>query len=691
MTRTPITFRTAAALALLLAVGLAACSGGGSPGDGGAGTPAEQPGVFRTLATWAGSPDPGGPGHRDGIGTAARFELPHGLAGGADGSLWVSEPEFNRVRHIDAQGEVRTVLDAAALAPRTDAEGRLVSYGSPQAVAAGPSGELFVAVLQATEARQERRWAVLRLTRGAVSVVVAQPGQVTIAGDSVPALALDRQGRLYVGDQRCAIWRSDGEVLSTTRPRGAVLVHASDPANPGRPCSDAWQSHGITRLVLDSEDRVLFTLRSGELQRIEPDGRLTTLGRASGVAFGCHSMAFDRSGRLLLTGGTSALVQLDAAGGEQVVAGSAQQPGWFDGPAASARFDALCAVAIDREGRTVLVDRHQHTVRRIAADGAVSTVAGLALQAGHRDGTGKDALFGSVSSIGPGQSGDVLVADARNQVVRRVDSRQRVSTLAGVPGEAASLPPADGPVATTRLYHPSRALLAADGSLWIAEGGFLRVLGTNGMLRTVDAGAPDFVLAMAQDDAGHVVAVWGGGGGLTSAGGRRPIHHRFARYSTQAPQGAPERLDLATTDELAGRLQGAFRHVSGLCRLPDGSFAYAQGHAVLRRGADGTVTVLAGSPDQTGSNDGPALTARFDSPNGLACDPAGGVYVADTGNHTVRYVDAQRSVRTVLGTPGRAGHRVGTLPGELNLPSSLALVPGALVVSTGQGLVRAGF
>jgi hypothetical protein len=45
----------------------------------------------------------------------------------------------------------------------------------------------------------------------------------------------------------------------------------------------------------------------------------------------------------------------------------------------------------------------------------------------------------------------------------------------------------------------------------------------------------------------------------------------------------------------------------------------------------------------------------------------------------------------VLGTPGLAGHRVDAVPGQLDSPYSLALVPGGLIVSTGLGLVRAGF
>ena len=85
------------------------------------------------------------------------------------------------------------------------------------------------------------------------------------------------------------------------------------------------------------------------------------------------------------------------------------------------------------------------------------------------------------------------------------------------------------------------------------------------------------------------------------------------------------------------------------------------------------------------------MAARFNFPAGLACDATGGIYVADYENHTVRYIDAQRQVRTVLGTPGRAAHRTDTLPGELHSPRSLVLVPGGLVVATGLGLVRAGF
>jgi sugar lactone lactonase YvrE len=685
-----------AVVTLALAAFLAACSGGG--GDAGSGeTPpaAEQPGVLRTIADWAGAPDAGGPPSRDGTGSAARFTQPRGVAVAGDGSLWVSEPLNQRIRRIHATGSVTTVFDASTFEPRTMA-GRILTFSKPGALVAAPTGEVFVALEHISRSVSDPDntrlgWSVLRIEAGAPSTLVAHSPPGT--GGIVTGLGLDRQGRLTIGDLNCAIWRTDGEVLRTFQPRGAVLVHASHPASPGGPCRPLDGSgHEVTRLTMDADERVLFTLARGDIQRVEPDGRISTIGQTWPVGgTTCGGMAVDRSGRLLL-GGLPALMQLDAAGQEQPVAGSPQQRGWLDGPAASARFGKVCGVAVDHEGRIVVADGGNHTVRRIAGDGSVSTVAGLAPQWGHRDGAGVHALFGGPVTVGPGLDGDVVVADPENAVVRRVDARRNVSTVAGEPTEPATfpaIPGSDGPVATARLVRPSDVLMTADGSLWIGEGTTLRQLGTDAMVRTLanGAGSPNhWVLAMALDRAGDVVVAWGG----TTIGQveSTPYQH-FERYSAKAPRGAPQRLEAIVPADLSRRLGG--KPINALCVLPDGSFAYTQRHAVLHRAADGTVSVLAGSPDVAGDNDGPGATAHFNDPDGLACDAAGGIYVADGRNHTVRYDDAQRRVRTVLGTPGLAGHRVDAVPGQLHSPYSLALVPGGLIVSTGLGLVRAGF
>ena len=80
--------------------------------------------------------------------------------------------------------------------------------------------------------------------------------------------------------------------------------------------------------------------------------------------------------------------------------------------------------------------------------------------------------------------------------------------------------------------------------------------------------------------------------------------------------------------------------------------------------ANWAVTTIAGMPGQTGSSDGTNSQARFNSPDGLACDPAGNVYVADSGNYTVRKLTKDSTgtnwvVTTIAGQAGNFGSNDG--------------------------------
>jgi sugar lactone lactonase YvrE len=696
------------AAALAFAALLAGCGGGDGGGrsddsatrqpasssqtaDAGPSTTAAapQPGVLRTLAAWAGAPDPGGAGHHDGKGSAARFTQPRAVAAASDGSYWIVEASGRRVRRVDAEGSVTTLFDAATERLSFDVDGRRVLLTRPHALAAAPSGAIFGAMQELRlnpdgSAAEGGPLAVVRVVPGAPLQLVVPPEPAQGLSGAI-AMALDKQGRLYVA-AGCGIWRTDEEVIATTGPRTLQRVYPA----PGSTCGGNSFTSWVDRLAVDADGRAVFTLTGGDVMRLEPDLRVTALGRTSaGPGFVCGGMVADRHGGLLINGET-AVLRLDAATGrEQVVAGHPHHAGWLDGSTETARFGSICGLAIDGQGRVVLVDHDNHNLRRGEPDGRVTTVAGLAQQEGHRDGTGQDALFGRYFRIKAGTGDEVLVGDWWNGTLRSVDARQRVSTLVGAPpaeGDFSHVA-TDGPVATARLSFGSAAARTPDGSLWIADDSKLRRLGPDGIVRTVAMSYVDDVWDLGLDPDGNLVVAWG----YTAVGFSGPgiSAVRFERYSGRTPDAAPEILELRLPDDLSDRVAG--ERLYGLCVLPDRSIAYTQGHAVLRRAADGTVALLAGSPGEPGHADGPALSARFGRAQGLACDSSGGIYVADTDNHTVRYIDAQRRVRTVLGTPGRRGHRFDSLPGELSLPSSLALVPGGLVVATGQGLVRAGF
>jgi DNA-binding beta-propeller fold protein YncE len=685
--RTGIALRAVVALALL-AGGLTACFDGGSSGDDSANAPTGQPGVLRTLSAWAGSPDPGGWGNTDGTGSEARFGRPGYLVVAADDSVWIGD---GNIRRMDAEGHVTTVLNLDVNAALDiDAGSRRLSLGYPGAMAAAPSGGAFVAMERVGKSpggfpMRDGSWAVLHIAPGATPRLVALPPAEEAVTLSASALAIDSQGRLYIATE-CAIWRSDAQVPDSTAPRGVKKLYDSGPAaSPGSGCIP-YSGHGITRLAVDANDRVLFTLRHGDVKRLEADAGVTTLGQTS-TGEGC-SMAVDPRGGILLTGASPVLLRMDHTGQETTVAGMQDQPGSVDGDVQSARFDSLCGVAIDRQGRIVLADSGNHTIRRIEVDGTVVTVAGRPPQEGYADGVGQDALFSRDFTIGPGMGGKVLVADTENTALREVDAGRRVSTLAGGPRIRSYPPPApDGPIASTYFDYIGSPLRAGDGSVWIADGDRVRRWGTDGIIRTMPTSGYEAPRALALDPNGDVIVARNRDGEFWYPS--LVDGYYLERYSTRNPQAAPERLLISLPDEVKKHAGGS--PLTGLCALPDGSFVFTLAFAVLHRGTDGTTALLAGSPHEPGNRDGPGTAARFYFPMGLACDASGGIYVADMGNHTVRYIDAQRNVRTVLGTPGRAGHRVDAVPGELDRPRSLVLVPGGLIVATGQGLVRAGF
>ncbi len=102
--------------------------------------------------------------------------------------------------------------------------------------------------------------------------------------------------------------------------------------------------------------------------------------------------------------------------------------------------------------------------------------------------------------------------------------------------------------------------------------------------------------------------------------------------------------------------------------------ADTRNHTVRKISAAGVVSTLAGTPGRAGSVDGLGPAAQFDSPGAVAVDAAGNVYVADTGNATVRRITPGGMVSTVLGSAGAIGNVEGTgAAARLSRPAALAL------------------
>jgi hypothetical protein len=100
----------------------------------------------------------------------------------------------------------------------------------------------------------------------------------------------------------------------------------------------------------------------------------------------------------------------------------------------------------------------------------------------------------------------------------------------------------------------------------------------------------------------------------------------------------------------------------------------------------GVVTTLAGTAGIGGSVDGRGSAASFSGPTSLAADEANNIYVSDTGNNTIRKITPDGMVTTIVGMSGIAGFDPGPLPGVISHPLGIAISGASLYVTSGNGV-----
>ena len=160
--------------------------------------------------------------------------------------------------------------------------------------------------------------------------------------------------------------------------------------------------------------------------------------------------------------GNHMIRKVDAHGNATSIAGS-PNAGLVDGKGAVARFRTPMGVDGDRNGNLFVADTGNHRVRRVSADGTVTTIAGAG--AGILDGPTGNALFSGPSDVGIDAAGRIWVADSGNQRIRRFEPGGTVVTVAGT-GVYAFV---DGTGDKARLHTPRGVGVGLDGSVFIAD------------------------------------------------------------------------------------------------------------------------------------------------------------------------------------------------------------------------------
>lgn len=222
----------------------------------------------------------------------------------------------------------------------------------------------------------------------------------------------------------------------------------------------------------------------------------------------------------------------------------------------------------------------------------VTTLAGDGAP-GYVDGAAGQARFADPFGVAVDKEGNLYISDAgENNRIRKLTPEGIVSTVAGG-GEGFE----DGQGAGAKFNTPSALAIDAQGNIYVADTG-------NNAIRKV---APD----------GLVTTIAGSG---------------KAGFRDGAARGAEFNGPIGVAVDAQGNVY----------------VADSYNDRIRKVGVDGSVSTVAGGGPSPGLLDGPALSASFDTPCGVAVTPKGELYVADTGNNAIRKIGADGLVTTLV-------------------------------------------
>jgi len=342
-------------------------------------------------------------------------------------------------------------------------------------------------------------------------------------------------------------------------------------------------------------------------------------GLAVGASLGYPAgLAFDSSGNLYIAETNAARVRkVDTNGIITTVAGG--NPGGFSGdggPATKAALAAPRGIAVDRSGNLYIADWSNNRIRMVTAStGIISTIAGSNTTGYSGDGgPASQATISGPFGMAVDSSGNLYFTD-NGSAIRKISLSGIITTVAG--SNQGGFAGDNGPATKAELSGPQGVAVDASGNLYIADWGNQRIryVNSSGIITTI---------------AGTGTTGFSGDGSLATA----------ATFSDPAGVAVDASGAVYVADLNNGRVR---RFIVG-----------------------GDMATFAGTATSVGDG-GPSIDARLDSPNGVAVDGSGNLYIADISANRVRKVTPSGTITTLAGN-GQTGY------GGDNGPSSSAIL-----------------
>jgi len=319
-----------------------------------------------------------------------------------------------------------------------------------------------------------------------------------------------------------------------------------------------------------------------------------------------------------------------------------------DGDTSVAKFNQPFGMCIDNLGNLYIADARNNCIRKIGIDGQVSTVAGSG-SGGYLDGNGTSAIFNEPTGVCVDADGNLYVAGFLNHRIRKINSSGDVTTIAGS-GVAGF---ADGQGTNAQFNYPRGICVDKDGNLYVGDS-------WNHRIRKIDT-------------SGNVTTYAGGGSviGSGSVGDHVDGQDTSARFYTPCGVAFDSKGNLYVADAYTHRVRkidtsGNVTTLAGYGLLGGGNGGLTDGDVdfarfntltelfvnnnddvivgdtynnVVRLISGTTVSTIAGT-ETAGFMNGIGDNAKFDYTRGIAANSDGTIiYVVDHNNHSIRMID----------------------------------------------------
>ncbi|MCW5980042.1 MAG: SMP-30/gluconolactonase/LRE family protein [Bryobacteraceae bacterium] len=497
---------------------------------------------------------------------------------------------------------------------------------------------------------------VLAVSHGAAATyTIDTAAGANDAGDGGPAtaaqlgaaegIALDSAGNLYIADAMDARVRR----VDAATGRISAVAGTGHPglAGDGGPAVEA-QLNAPYDVAVDSKGNVYIAdLGNARVRKVSPDGTIQTVaGGDSNTAppatlAAPRNLLVDAAGNLYISDfGRHQIYKLSAGGKFSVHAGTGAAGYNGDGFANMVNLNGPAGLAADARGGLYFADAENRRVRSLTA-GIVTTVLedpSGALGLGWPTGVAVDRE-GTLYATATGAAGGVVV-QALSGIARRLEGLDAVEKARDLALDAAG-----------RLY-------IADGrQVWRLDGDakLTRVAGRSSFGEADGGKATEARLlgpiGVSADEAGNVYIAEEG-------------RQRIRKLNPQGWLATLVKTGLTDPVAVAADRRG---------RIWIADYA---GNAVYRALPDGTLARAAGTGEAGFSGDGGSpLGAKLNRPRGVAVDPYGNVFIADSLNHRVRKITAGGQIQAIggSGAPGYSGDLGLADRAQMRLPAGIAV------------------